>query len=76
MHVQRASLEGKVALVTGGSRGIGAAIVRRLAEEGAYVAFTYIVSEEKAQGLVREVEAAGGRSLAIRADSASEAASA
>lgn len=63
-------LENKVALVTGGSRGIGAAIVRRLAAEGAHVAFTYARSVEKANALVAEITGAGGRVIAIGADSA------
>lgn len=61
-------LAGKVALVTGGSRSMGAAIVRRLAADGAAVAFTYIASAEPAEALVKEVEAAGGTALAIYAD--------
>jgi len=65
-----ADLEGRVALVTGGSRGIGAAIVRRLAAQGADVAFTYQSSEESAERLVKELQEAGVRALAIRADSA------
>src|SRR5450830_719586 len=59
---------GKIAFVTGGSRGIGAAIVRRLAGEGATVAFTYQRSADEAQALVQAVEAAGGKALALQAD--------
>ncbi|MFL9926735.1 3-oxoacyl-ACP reductase FabG [Herbaspirillum lusitanum] len=64
-----ATLTGKVAFVQGGSRGIGAAIVKRLAREGATLAFTYVSSPDKAQAVVAAVEAAGGRALAIQADS-------
>lgn len=64
------SLSKKAALVTGGSRGIGAAIVRRLAQNGASVAFTYSASEKKANALAAEIEAAGGNVLPIHADSA------
>ncbi|MBW9334409.1 3-oxoacyl-ACP reductase FabG [Herbaspirillum sp. RU 5E] len=68
------TLASKVAFVQGGSRGIGAAIVQRLAAEGATVAFTYVTSPDKAQALVSRVEAAGGRALAIQADSTDAAA--
>lgn len=61
-------LEGKTALVTGGARGIGAAIVRRLAGEGAHVAFAYRGATEAADALVDEIKAAGGKAFAIRAD--------
>ncbi|MPY91375.1 MAG: SDR family oxidoreductase [Luteitalea sp.] len=61
-------LQGKVALVTGGSRGIGAAIAMKLAEEGATVALTYARSVEKARAVVSNIEAVGRRSLAIAAD--------
>lgn len=60
------ALEGRVAVVTGGSRGIGAAIVKRLAAEGATVLFTYVSSESAAQSVVREAE---GMAVAVRADS-------
>jgi NAD(P)-dependent dehydrogenase (short-subunit alcohol dehydrogenase family) len=66
-------LTGKVALVTGGSRGIGAAIVRRLAADGAHVAFTYRAAEDSAKAVVADVESYGRRGLAIRADSADAA---
>ena len=63
-------LKNKIALVTGGSRGIGAAIVKRLAAGGATVAFTYVSAKDKAEALVNEVKAAGGTAIAIHADSA------
>lgn len=62
------ALENKTALVTGGSRGIGAGIVRRLAKEGADVAFTYVSGKEQAEALVKEVEGLGRKALAIAAD--------
>ena len=62
-------LKGKVALVLGGSRGIGEAIVRRLAGEGSAVALTYLASPEKAAEAARTAEAEGVPALAIRADS-------
>ena len=69
-----APLVGKAAFVTGGSRGIGAAIVQRLARDGAAVAFTYASADTAAKALVARIEAAGGRALALRADSADAAA--
>lgn len=63
-------LKNKVALITGGSRGIGAAIARRLSKEGAAVAFTYTNAREKAEEVVMAIESSGGKGLAIVADSA------
>jgi 3-oxoacyl-[acyl-carrier protein] reductase len=64
-----AALDGKVALVTGGSRGIGAAIASRLAQEGAAVAITYVNGERAAEEVVRGITESGGTAIAIRADS-------
>ena len=64
------SLTGNIAFVTGGSRGIGAAIVRRLASDGATVAFTYVNAEDRARQLAADIDAAGGHALPLRADSA------
>ncbi len=66
-------LAGKVALVTGGSRGIGAAIVKRLARDGADVALTYVSAADGGRGALAAVDAAGRRGLAIAADSADPA---
>ncbi|MGC9539782.1 3-oxoacyl-ACP reductase family protein [Streptomyces sp. UG1] len=63
-----ATLHGKVALVTGGSRGIGAATAVRLAREGADVALTYVHGKEAAEEVVRAVRALGRRAVALRAD--------
>ncbi|MBW1248274.1 3-oxoacyl-ACP reductase family protein [Pseudomonas tolaasii] len=63
-------LSGKVALIQGGSRGIGAAIVKRLAAQGAAVAFTYVSSAAKAEELQNSLISEGGKALAIHADSA------
>jgi NAD(P)-dependent dehydrogenase (short-subunit alcohol dehydrogenase family) len=67
-------LNGKAALVTGGSRGIGAAIARHLARAGADVAITYVSSPDKANAVVAEIKSAGRRGIAIKADSADAAA--
>ncbi|MEO0557856.1 MAG: 3-oxoacyl-ACP reductase family protein [Bacteroidota bacterium] len=70
------SLSGKVALVTGGSRGIGAATAKRLAADGATVALSYNSSPDAAEAVVREITDAGGTAQAYQADAASSDASA
>ena len=67
-------LDNKVALVTGGSRGIGAAIAKRLAEDGAKVAITYVKDATSASAVVKAIEADGGKAIAIQADSVDAAA--
>ncbi|KAK1181570.1 3-oxoacyl-ACP reductase FabG [Streptomyces sp. NBS 14/10] len=64
------ALDGKAALVTGGSRGIGEAVALRLAEDGADVALTYQNNEERAAAVVDRIKALGRRALAVQADSA------
>src|SRR5216683_925527 len=64
------NLEGKIALITGGSRGIGAAIAKRLAADGASVAVTYSKGADAAASVVKAIERAGGKAVAIQADAA------
>jgi NAD(P)-dependent dehydrogenase (short-subunit alcohol dehydrogenase family) len=74
MELIMSRLKGKVALVTGGSRGIGAAIARRLAQDGADISLTYARSAEKAQAVVADIERTGRRGLAIAAENGDAAA--
>jgi 3-oxoacyl-[acyl-carrier protein] reductase len=67
-------LEGKIALITGGSRGIGAAIAKRLAADGAKVAVTYAKDANSASAVVKAIEGNGGKAIAIQADSVDAAA--
>ena len=69
-HNNGQKLSGKVAVVTGGSRGIGAAIAKRLATDGASVAITYTKGADAAASVIKEIEHAGGKAIAIQADAA------
>jgi len=66
--LKMSNLKGKTAFVTGGTRGMGEAIVRRLASEGASVAFTFVNSENRAHQIVEDIKKAGGEAIAIKAD--------
>jgi 3-oxoacyl-[acyl-carrier protein] reductase len=68
-------LEGKIALITGGSRGIGAAIAKRLAADGAKVAVTYTKGAAAAASGLKEIERDGGKAIAIQADATNAGAS-
>ncbi|MFC8080095.1 SDR family NAD(P)-dependent oxidoreductase [Streptomyces sp. NPDC057307] len=73
MSVSSSAPAARTALVTGGSRGIGAAVALRLAQEGVDVAITYVADEAAAREVVQKIEATGRRGLALRADSADPA---
>ncbi len=68
MNTSTLPLTGKIAIVTGGSRSIGAAIAKRLAADGATVAITYNASPDRAEAVVQEIVAAGGQAVALVAD--------
>lgn len=65
------SLKGKVAIVTGSSRGIGRAIAQRLGKDGANVVVTYVGNRDKAQEVVSAIEASGSKAIAIQVDMSS-----
>jgi glucose 1-dehydrogenase len=73
ISIRETTLEGQRALVTGANSGIGEAVARGLAEAGAAVVVNYVTDDDRAQSVVAEIEAAGGRAIAIRADVSDEA---
>ena len=73
ISIRETTLDGQRALVTGANSGIGEAIARGLAEAGAAVVVNYVTDEDRAQSVVAEIEAAGGRAIAIQADVSDEA---
>jgi 3-oxoacyl-[acyl-carrier protein] reductase len=73
MSKLKGKLEGKVAIVTGASKGIGASIAKHLAESGAAVVVNYASSKEGADRVVAEIEGKGGRAVAVQADIAQAA---
>jgi 3-oxoacyl-[acyl-carrier protein] reductase len=68
------NLQGKVALITGGSRGLGAVVAEALADQGADIAISYVASSDKAEAVVEKLKAKGVRAIAIRSDQADTAA--
>src|SRR2546427_8535264 len=73
MSTNGKKLTGKVAVVTGASKGIGAAIAKHLADEGAAVIVNYASSKEGAERVVREITGKGGKAIAVQADVAKQA---
>lgn len=73
ISIRETTLEGQRALVTGANSGIGEAIARGLAEAGAAVVVNYVAGDDRAQAIVQDIEAAGGRAIAVRADVGDEA---
>ena len=72
ISIRETNLDGQRALVTGANSGIGEAIARGLAEAGAAVVVNYVTGDDRAQAVVEEIEAAGGRAIAVRADVSDE----
>ena len=72
ISIRETTLEGQSALVTGANSGIGEGIARGLAEAGACVIVNYVANEERAKGIVADIEAGGGKAIAIKADVSSE----